>query len=53
MINEIERLEEGSKVEIHIDLFKMTLKKYHMGKCQAIMEYMVSGSKNSPLFMID
>ena len=43
-------LEEGPKAEIHIDLLKITLKKYQSGKRQAMMEYMVSGSRNSPPF---
>ena len=48
-----EGLEEGPKAEIHIDLLKMTLKKNQTGKRQAMMEYMVSGSKNSPPFTTD
>ena len=46
MTKELEGLEEGPKVEIHIDLLKSTLKKYQTGKRQAMMEYMVSGSRN-------
>ena len=46
MTKELEGLEEGSKAEIHIDLLKMTLKKYPTGKRQVMMEYMVSGSRN-------
>ena len=45
MTRELEGLEEGPKLYIHIDLLKMTLKKYQTGKRQAMMEYMASGSK--------
>ena len=34
MAKELEWLEEGPKVEIHINLLRTTLKKYHFGKCQ-------------------
>ena len=47
MTRELEVLEEGPKVEIHIELLKKTLKSYQTGKCQAIMENMDSGSRNS------
>ena len=47
---ELEGLEEGPKAEIYIDLLKMSQKKYLTGKRQAMMEYMVSGSRNSPPF---
>ena len=47
---EQEELEEGQKAEIHTDLLKTTLKKYQTGKRQAMMEYMVSGSRSSPPF---
>ena len=50
---ELEGLKEGPKVEIHIDLLKTTLKTYQIEKGQAMMEYMFSGSRNSPPFMID
>ena len=53
MTRELEGLKEGPKVEIHIDLLKTTLKKYQIGKRQAMMEYMVSGSRNSPPFTTD
>ena len=53
MTRELERLEEGPKAEIHTDILKTTLKKYQTGKCQATMEYMVSGSRNSPPFTTD
>ena len=43
----LEGLEENPEAEIHIDLLKMTLKTYQTGKCLAMMEFMVSGSKNS------
>ena len=44
-------LEEGPKVEIHIELLKKTLKK--ISKRQYMMEYMDSGSRNSPPFTTD
>ena len=50
---EFEGLEEGPKAELHIDLLKTTLKKYQIGKRQAMMEYMDSGSRNSPPFTTD
>ena len=53
MTNELERLEEGPKAEIHIDLLKTTLKKYQRGKRQAMVEYMDSGSWNPPPFATD
>ena len=42
MAKELEGL-EGPKTEIHIDLLRMTLKKYQIVKRQAMMEYMDSG----------
>ena len=50
MTMELEGLEEGPKVEIHIYLLKSTLKINQTGKRQAMMEYMVSGSRNVPPF---
>ena len=50
---ELEEFYEVSKVEIHIDLLKTTLKKYQAGKRQARIEYMVSGSRNSIPFTTD
>ena len=50
---DLEELKEGSKTEILIDLLKMTLNRYQTGKRQAMMEYMVSDSRNSPLFTTD
>ena len=50
---ELEDLKEGPKAEIHTDLLKTTLQKYQTGKCLVMMEYMVSGSKNSPPFTTD
>ena len=50
MTRVLEGLEQGQKVEIHIDLLKTTLKKYQAGKRQAMIEYRVSGSRNSPSF---
>ena len=46
-------LEEGPKAEIHMDLRRMTLKKYQIGKRQAMMEYMDSDSRNSPSLKTD
>ena len=53
MTRELEGREEGPKAEMHSDLLKTTLKRYKSGKCQAMMEYMVSGSRNSPPFTTD
>ena len=50
---ELEALEENLKAKIHINLLKKTLKKYQTGKRQAMMEYMDSGSRNSPPFTTD
>ena len=53
MTRELKGLEEGPKAEIHIDLLKMTLKKYQTGKRRAMMEFLVSGSRHSPPFTTD
>ena len=53
MTKELERLKQRPKAEIHIDLLKTTLKRYQTGKRQAMMEYMDSGSSNSPPFTTD
>ena len=53
MIRELEGLEEGTEAEIHTDLLKTTRKEISNWKRQAKMEYMVSGSRNSPQFMTD
>ena len=53
MTRELEGLEEGPKAEIHTDLLKATLKRYQTGKHPAMMEYMVSGSRDSPPFTTD
>ena len=53
MTKELEGFEGGPKAEIHIDLLKTTLKKYETGKHQAMMEYMVSATRNSPPFTTD
>ena len=53
MTRELEGLEEGPKTEIHIDLLKTTLKKYQTRKRQTMMEYIYSGSRNSPPFATD
>ena len=53
MTRELEELEEGTKLELHIKLLKKTLKEYKTGKPQAMMEYMGSGSRNSPPFTTD
>ena len=47
------RTQRRLKAEIHIDLLRTTLKKYQIGNHQAMMEYIDSGSRNSPLFMTD
>ena len=43
-------IEEGPKAEIHIYLLNTTLKTYHTGIHQTMMEYMVSSSGNARLF---
>ena len=53
MTKELEGLEEDPKAEIPIDLIKTKLKKYQTGKRSAMMEYMDSGSRNSPPFTTD
>ena len=53
MTRELEGLEEGLKMEIHIDLLKTTLEIYETWKSQAIIEYMISGSRHSPPFTTD
>ena len=55
MTRELEGLEEGPKAEIQTNLFKTTphLKKYQTRKRQAMMEYRVSDSRNSPPFTTD
>ena len=50
MTKELEGLEEGPKAEIRIDLLKKSIKKYQIGKHQAMIEYMDSGSRDSPSF---
>ena len=51
MAKELEGLEKYRKSEIHIDLLRTTLKKYQIGKHQAMIEYM--DSRNSPPFTTD
>ena len=46
-------LEEGPKTEIHMDLLRKTQKENQIGKRQAMMEYVDSGSRNSLPFMTD
>ena len=53
MTKELEGLKEGPKAKRHIDLFRTTLKKYQIGKHLAMIEYIDSGSRNSPPFMAD
>ena len=53
MARELEGLEQGPKAEIHTDLLKTTLKKYQTGKRQVMIEYKVSGSRNSPPIKTD
>ena len=50
MTKALEGLEEDPKAEIHIDLLRITLKKYQFGKHQTMREYRDSGSRNSPPF---
>ena len=52
MTRELEGLQEGPKPEIHIELLKKSQKRYQTGKPQD-MEYMDSGSRNSPPFTTD
>ena len=52
-VKKLEGLAEGPKAEIHTDLLKTTLKIYQTGNHQTMMEYMVSGSRNSPPFTTD
>ena len=52
MTRELEGLGEDRKAEIPI-YSKRHLKRYQTGKHQAMMEYMVSGSRNSPPFTTD
>ena len=52
MDKQLEGFEEGSTAEIHIDLLKVTHKKYQTEKSLAMTKYMVSCSKNSPPFVI-
>ena len=51
MTRELKGFEEGPKEEILIDLLKTTLK--YIKQENAMMEYMVSGSSNSPPFTTD
>ena len=53
MKKELEGLEEGPKAEIHIGLVKKRLKIISNFKRLAMMEYMDSGSRNSPPFTTD
>ena len=50
---ELEGFKEGPKAEIDIDLLCTTLKKYKIAKREAMIEYVNSGSRNSPPFMMD
>ena len=50
MAKELEGLEEGPKVKLNI---RTTLEKYQIGKHQAMMTYMDSGSRNSSPSMTD
>ena len=53
MTRELKGLKESPKAEIHIDLLKATLEKYPTWKRKAMIEYLASGSKNSPPFTAD
>ena len=50
---ELEGREDGPKTEMHIDLHKKRLKRLSNWKTSAMMEYMASGSRNSPPFTAD
>ena len=52
-INDITRELEGLEEGLKADLLKQHRKRYQTGKHQAMMEYMGSGSRNSPLFTTD
>ena len=53
MKKELEWIEEGLEVNIHIDLLRARTKNYQIGKCLAIMANMNSGLKNSSSSMTD
>ena len=53
MTKELEGFAEGPEAEKHIDLLKTTRKKYQIDKHRVMMEYMYSGSRNSPPFTTD
>ena len=53
MIRELKGLEEGRKRKYTSIYSKRQKKKYQTGKRQAMMEYVVSGSRNSPPFTTD
>ena len=45
MKKELQELKKNFEVDIHLDSQKETLKKYQIGKHQALMVYMISGLK--------
>ena len=45
MEKKLQILEKGPKAKIHLDLLRAALKKYQIGKLQAMMAYMDSGFK--------
>ena len=53
MGRELQGPEEGHKAKIHLIHSEQYLKKYQIGKRQAMMEYMDSSLKNSLLSMTD
>ena len=53
MTRELEVLEEGPKVEIHINLLKAIIKIYQTRKRQAMMDFIISCFRNSPPFTRD
>ena len=53
MEKELERLEEGLKAKIHLDSLRATLKKYQIGKHQAVMAYMDTSFNQSLPSMTD
>ena len=47
MKKELQRLEEGPKVNIHVDSIRATLKRHQIGKRQAMMACMDTSLKDS------
>ena len=53
MKKELQGLEEGPNMVIHLDLLRVKLKKVHTGNHRGTMEYIDSGSKKSLASTID